>query len=85
MRVIRPYLTLHPGDHTALLLAVMGFVPGLLASLALYRAAGEATRLPLAMSPELAGLVFGLTAAMCGASGAMALRKVRSADPAEVF
>jgi putative ABC transport system permease protein len=69
----------------ALLLAVMGFVPGLLASLALYRAAGDATRLPLAMSSELAALVFALTAAMCGVSGAMALRKVRSADPAEVF
>jgi putative ABC transport system permease protein len=93
---LREYATLKAMGYTdgqlfrivlqeALLLAALGFVPGMLASLALYRAAGEATRLPLAMTPELAGLVFGLTAGMCGVSGAMALRKLRSADPAEVF
>ena len=69
----------------ALLLAVMGFLPGLLASLLLYRAAGNATHLPLQMHPELGLTVFGLTAAMCGIAGAIALRKVRTADPAEVF
>lgn len=93
---LREYATLKAMGYTdgqlfrivlqeALLLAVMGFLPGLVASLLLYRAAGEATRLPLAMSPELGGVVFAMTAAMCGVSGAIALRKVRSADPAEVF
>ncbi len=69
----------------ALLLAVMGFLPGYGASLFLYRTAGEATHLPLEMSPELALIVFSLTAIMCGLAGSIALRKVRTADPAEVF
>lgn len=69
----------------ALLLAVLGFLPGYAASVLLYRSAGEATRLPLEMSPPLALIVFALTAAMCGFAGGIALRKVRTADPAEVF
>ena len=69
----------------ALLLAVMCFLPGYGASLFLYRTAGEATHLPLEMSTELALVVFALTAAMCGLAGSIALRKVRTADPAEVF
>jgi putative ABC transport system permease protein len=93
---LREYATLKAMGYTdgqlfrvvleeALLLALMGFVPGCLVSLQLFRAAGEATHLPLAMSPELGALVFALTTAMCVVAGAMALRKVRSADPAEVF
>lgn len=69
----------------ALLLALLGFGPGLLASVLLYRVAGEATRLPLHMNLGLALGVFGLTAAMCAVAGAIALRKVRQADPAEIF
>jgi len=69
----------------ALLLALLGFGPGLAASALLYRAAGEATRLPLQMHPGLALGVFALTAAMCAVAGAIALRKVRQADPAEIF
>lgn len=67
------------------ILAVLGFLPGLLVSLVLYDLTADATRLPMAMTPERAGAVLLLTLAMCGASAVMALRKVRSADPAEVF
>ena len=69
----------------AAILAVLGFIPGLAVSLLLYRAAGEATRLPLEMSLPLGGLVLLLTVAMCALSGIVALRKIRSADPAEIF
>jgi putative ABC transport system permease protein len=69
----------------ALLLAVLGFGPGLLASALLYRAAGRATQLPLEMNLPLALGVLGLTAAMCAVAGTIALRKVRQADPADVF
>ena len=69
----------------AVILAVLGFLPGLGVSLALFKMAGEATHLPLEMSGSLAGLVLGLTVTMCAISGAIALRKVRSADPAEIF
>ncbi len=69
----------------AIILAGMGFVPGLLASILIYENAGEATRLPLEMTPRLALSVFGMTAGMCTAAGFLALRKIRSADPAEIF
>lgn len=69
----------------AVILAVLGYLPGLGVSVLLFRTAGEATRLPLEMNPALALGVLGLTIAMCAISGAIALRKVRSADPAEIF
>jgi putative ABC transport system permease protein len=69
----------------ALILAVLGFLPGLLASWALYAQAARATRLPLHLTPERGATVFCLTLAMCALSGYLALRKVRRLDPAEVF
>jgi putative ABC transport system permease protein len=69
----------------AVILAVLGFMPGAAMSVLLYRVSGEATRLPLAMTLERALAVLGLTIAMCTLAALMALRKVRSADPAEVF
>ena len=68
-----------------ILLAVLGFVPGLAISAALYDTAGAATRLPMHLTPERILLVLGLTIAMCCLAGLMALRKVRAADPAEIF
>jgi putative ABC transport system permease protein len=69
----------------AAILAVLGFLPGLGVALGLYRVTAEATRLPLAMTLERAMGVLLLTLAMCGVSALVALRKVRAADPAEVF
>jgi len=69
----------------AVILAALGFLPGVAMSIVLYRVSGEATRLPLEMTLERALLVLGLTVTMCTISALMALRKVRSADPAEVF
>jgi putative ABC transport system permease protein len=69
----------------AAILAVLGFIPGLAVSLLLYRLAGEATRLPLEMNLQLGALVLLLTVSMCAISGVIALRKIRSADPAEIF
>jgi putative ABC transport system permease protein len=66
-------------------LAVLGYVPGLAITLGLYRITADATRLPLELSGGRAILVLALTLAMCGGAALMALRKVRSADPAEVF
>jgi len=67
------------------LLALMGFVPGILSVLLLYDMMAEATRLPLEMTSTRLFAVFVLTVAMCAVSGLMALRRVRAADPAEVF
>ena len=69
----------------AIILAVVGFVPGMLLSLLVYSQATEATNLPLEMTVDRALMVLGLTLAMCAGSGLLALRKLRSADPAEVF
>jgi putative ABC transport system permease protein len=69
----------------ACLLAVLGYVPGLIVSSALYRTVEAATRLPMHLSLGTAWLVLGLTVGMCIASAAIAVRKVRSADPAEIF
>jgi putative ABC transport system permease protein len=69
----------------AVILAALGFLPGVAMSLVLYRVSGEATRLPLEMTTGRALFVLGLTVTMCTVSAVMALRKVRSADPAEVF
>ena len=69
----------------AVILAVLGFLPGLLLSWRLYLLAEAATHMPLTLSVPLAAKVLGLTVTMCCLSGTLALRKIRSADPAEIF
>ena len=69
----------------AVVLAVMGFLPGLVIATVLYRVSAEATQLPMAMSVGTAVAVFALTLVMCVFSGLLALRKLRAVDPAEVF
>lgn len=69
----------------AVLLAILGYLPGLLGSLWLFRRAGAATRLPMEMSLERGLSVLALTIGMCALSGLIALRKVRRLDPAEIF
>ncbi|MDW8399411.1 MAG: ABC transporter permease DevC [Acetobacteraceae bacterium] len=69
----------------ALLLAVLGFVPGALLSWYLYGVVGEATFLPLAMDIGRLLGVFGMIFGMCAAAGLLAMRKLRDADPADMF
>jgi putative ABC transport system permease protein len=69
----------------ALILAALGFIPGLIISAGLYQIAAEATMLPIVMTVNRAILVLILTILMCGVSGGIALRRLRSADPAEIF
>ncbi|MBD2438997.1 ABC transporter permease DevC [Nostoc sp. FACHB-110] len=69
----------------ALLLAVLGYLPAYFLSLGLYHIAHAATMLPIAMKLERAINVFFLTLIMCSVSGAIAMRKLHSADPADVF
>jgi putative ABC transport system permease protein len=67
------------------LLAILGFIPGLIASVGMYRVLTALTKLELVMNLGLAVTVFGLTLAMCSISAAIAANKLRSADPADVF
>ena len=67
------------------ILAALGFVPGMLLSLALYALVAKGTGLPLAMSWERAGAVLVATFAMCTLSGSIATRRLAKANPAELF
>ena len=69
----------------SIILSVFGFIPGLALSLLLYHVAGNATLLPMKMTLGRAVTVYILTALMCIISGALAMRKLRTADPAEIF
>ena len=69
----------------ALILAVLGFLPGYVASYGVYQLLVQITRVPLTMKTAVAMQVFVLTVVMCAVSGAIAMNKLRAADPAEVF
>ncbi len=69
----------------ALALAVLGYVPGLLVALALYALGREEANLLMSMTWQRAVGVLLLSIAMCSFSGLLALRKVKAADPAELF
>jgi putative ABC transport system permease protein len=69
----------------ALLLALVGFVPGAVLSGMLYFILGRVTGLPLLLTPVRAAVVLGLAIVMCSASGLLTVRKLRSADPADLF
>lgn len=69
----------------ALILAVIGYIPGWCLSLGLYKLTKAATFLPMVMSASRSLLVLVLTILMCFISGAIAVRKLKGADPAEIF
>ncbi len=69
----------------SVILALVGFIPAFLISIAMYFAAAEVTALPVFMTWQRAVLVFALALSMCVISGAIASRKLRYADPADVF
>lgn len=69
----------------AVLLSFVGFVPGAIASTALYAALAGATGLLLTMTLNSMALVLVLTLVMCIGSGLLAVRKLLAADPASLF
>lgn len=69
----------------AIILACIGFFPGLGFSAFLYSVTAKATGLPIFLSKSLIISVFLLTLFMCSFSGAIAVNKLKSADPADIF
>ena len=69
----------------SLLLAVMGYLPGTLLSWGVYYIAAKETQLPMALTLNRLVFVLGLTIIMCVISAAMAIRKLRTVDPADIF
>lgn len=69
----------------ALILACFGYVPGLLIAFGMYWLAQGVTLLPIVMTWSRAIGVFVLSVTMCSISAAIAMSKLRSADPADIF
>ena len=68
-----------------MLLAIIGFIPGFFAAVALYYVARTVGGIPAEMTATRAIIVLALTGAMCLASGVLAVRRVHTADPADLF
>lgn len=69
----------------ALILSIMGYIPGCILASFMYTGTRNATALPLIMTTERSILVLFLAITMCMVSGAIAVRKVQDADPADIF
>ena len=69
----------------ASILGLLGFVPGVIVCERLYAVAKQATMLPMRVEPDRAIQVLVLTLVMCWGSALIAVRKLRAADPADVF
>lgn len=69
----------------AIILAVFGFIPGVLFALGLYDVLTSATGLPVEMTGARAVAVLFGTSAMCLISGAIATRRLAGANPADLF
>ncbi len=93
---LKEYATLkaigYPNGHlrrvimsAAFILAVLGFLPGVVSCVGLYDVVAKATFLPIAMEMDRAVLVFGLIFGMCGLAGLLAMRKLADANPADMF
>ncbi len=69
----------------AIILAFLGFIPGLVLPIGLYHLAAQATALPIYMTVSRTIIVFILNIVMCVFSGVIATQKLQSADPADMF
>ncbi len=69
----------------AAILAVLGFLPGIVCSLGLYSLLSSLTGVAVIMRLRIGLQVFSMTLVMCVLSAAIAVRKLQSADPADVF
>lgn len=69
----------------AMILAVLGFLPGLASASAIYALLAHATDLPFGMDLGRSLTVFVGTLLACMLSGALAARRLRTIDPAELF
>ncbi|MDX2176849.1 MAG: ABC transporter permease DevC [Candidatus Sumerlaeia bacterium] len=68
-----------------LILSLIGFWPGLLGARILARAAQKAISLPVEVTPDRIVQVMGMTVVMCAVAAGLAVHKLSSADPADVF
>ena len=69
----------------AILLGVSSFIPSTLVSAGMYAFLTSASGISIEMTHQKIGLVGALTVGICAASAAIAVNKLRDADPASVF
>ncbi|KXF78104.1 hypothetical protein ATN84_23295 [Paramesorhizobium deserti] len=69
----------------ALIMAFLGFVPGVILGSGAYQIMAVATGLPLGMTPDRALAVLAGTFVACAVSGMLATFRLRSAEPADLF
>ena len=69
----------------ALIFAGLGFIPAFLLSLVLYALLRTQAMVPVSMELSRVVSVAGLTALMCLSATFLAVRKLREADPADLF
>ncbi|WP_068119154.1 ABC transporter permease DevC [Tropicimonas marinistellae] len=69
----------------SVVLGLIGFLPGLIVAVGLYQFVAGLTGLPIEMTIARATSVFSGTILACAASGTFAARRLRAADPAELF
>jgi len=70
---------------SAFFLAVLGFVPGCTLSIGLYHLAESQIFMPMPMTLHKVVTVFAFILSMCAMAGFLAIRKLKAADPADMF
>jgi putative ABC transport system permease protein len=71
--------------HEAMLMAVIGFIPGAVLGQGIYYLLESTTQIRMFLTPARLLLIFVLTSGMCLIAGRLAIRKVHTTDPAELF
>jgi putative ABC transport system permease protein len=69
----------------ALLFAVVGYLVGFVSALGFYANTRAQTHVPIAMDLPIAGTTLALTVGMCLGSALVAVRKIKFAEPADLF
>lgn len=69
----------------SLILSVLGFIPGMFIAALLYWATREIANMPTELTLLNVSIVFCLTLFMCAIAGLLATRRLRSANPADIF
>jgi putative ABC transport system permease protein len=70
---------------SAFFLAILGFIPGYIFSVGLYQLAESQIFMPMPMTLSKVMTVFMFILSMCATAGLLAIRKLKSANPADMF
>ena len=70
---------------SAFFLAVLGFIPGYILAVGLYQLAESQIFMPMPMTLSKVANVFTFILTMCAVAGFLAIRKLKAANPADMF